>query len=101
MISPFAPHTSEELWSMLGHVGGLATAPWPVFDPAVAKADEIVVPVQINGKVRARLTVPAGLSEDDLRDRALADPAVRVHTGGKAVRKVVVAKGPLVSVVVG
>ena len=57
MISPFAPHMAEELWQMLGHVDGLAARRWPSFDPAVAKADEVVVPVQVNGKVRARLTV--------------------------------------------
>src|SRR5262252_2420045 len=54
MISPFAPHTAEELWRLLGHKGGLARAGWPSFDAEVAKADEVVVPVQINGKVRAR-----------------------------------------------
>ena len=101
MISPFAPHTAEEMWGMLGHEGGLARAAWPAFDAEVAKADEVVVPVQVNGKLRARLQVPAGLSEDELRERALADPAVQAHTAGKTVRKVVVAKGPLVSVVVG
>jgi leucyl-tRNA synthetase len=100
MLSPFAPHTSEELWQMLGHSGGLSRATWPTFDPDVAKADEVVVPVQVNGKVRARLTVPADLAEDDLRERVLADAAVKVHTNGKTIRKVVVAKGPLVSVVV-
>ena len=100
MLSPFAPHTAEELWCMLGHPDGLAKAVWPSFDPEVAKADEVVVPVQINGKVRARLTVPAGLSDDELRDRALADSAVRTYTTGKTILKVVVAKGPLVSVVI-
>ena len=101
MISPFAPHTAEELWQMLDHPEPIAAASWPVFDPEVAKAAEVVVPVQINGKVRARLTVPAGLSDEQLQDRALEDPAVRTHTTGKTIRKVVVAKGPLVSVVVG
>ena len=100
LISPFAPHTAEELWEMLGHAGGLAAASWPAFDAAVAQADEVVVPVQINGRVRARLSVPAGLSEDELRERALADLAVRSHTAGKMIRRVVVAKGPLVSLVV-
>ena len=60
MMSPFAPHTAEELWQMLGHAEGLTQAAWPSFDPEVAKAEEVVVPVQINGKVRARLTVPRG-----------------------------------------
>jgi leucyl-tRNA synthetase len=100
MLSPFAPHMGEELWERLGHTGGLAGAAWPSFDPEVAKPAEIVVPVQVNGKVRARVTAAAGASEDQLRQLALADAAVRAHTDGKTIRKVVVAKGPLVSVVV-
>jgi leucyl-tRNA synthetase len=100
MLGPFAPHTAEEMWEMLGHAEGLSRAGWPVFDAEVAKADEVVVPVQINGKVRARLTVRAGATDDELRDLALADSVVRNHTTGKTIRKVVVAKGPLVSVVV-
>ena len=85
---------------MLGNVEGLTQAAWPSFDANVAKAEEVVVPVQINGKVRARLTVRADASEDELRELALADAGVRHHTTGKTIRKVVVAKGPLVSVVV-
>jgi leucyl-tRNA synthetase len=100
MISPFAPHTGEELWEMLGHKGGLSGSTWPAFDADVAKADEIVVPVQINGKVRSRLTVPAEISEQELETRALADAAVKAHTQGKTIRKVVVVKGKLVSIVV-
>ncbi len=100
MLSPFAPHTAEELWLMLGHDGSLSRASWPSFDPEVARAEEIVVPVQINGKVRARLTVPAGASEDELRELALADGVVQNHTTGKVIRKIVIGKGPLVSLVV-
>jgi leucyl-tRNA synthetase len=100
MLSPFAPHTAEELWQMIGHSEDLQHATWPTFDPEVARAEEVVVPVQINGKVRARLTVEAGLTDDALRERVLAEPSVRAHTDGKTVRKVVVAKGPLVSIVV-
>ena len=66
----------------------------------MAKADEIVVPVQVNGKVRSRLTVSADASEQELERLALADPAVKTHTAGKTVKKVVVAKGRLVSLVV-
>lgn len=84
---------------MLGHADGLRAVPWPSYDPAVAAAEEVVVPVQINGKVRARLTLPAGLSDKEFEARALADPTVQGHLGGRTVRKVVVAKGPLVSVV--
>jgi leucyl-tRNA synthetase len=100
MLSPFAPHTAEELWELLGHAGGLAAAKWPAFDPELAKAAEVVVPVQINGKIRARLTLDANLSDDEIREAALADPAVKAHVQGKTVRKVLVAKGPLVSIVV-
>ena len=100
MISPFAPHSAEELWERLGHQGGLVRATWPSFDAAVAKADEVVVPVQINGKLRSRVTAPAGATEDQLRELALADETVRAHIAGRTIRKVVVAKGPLVSVVV-
>src|SRR5207237_3999497 len=70
MIAPFAPHTAAEVWHMLAHVGGLAAAKWPSFDPEVAKADQVEVPVQINGKVRARVTVPADASDDRLRELA-------------------------------
>jgi leucyl-tRNA synthetase len=101
MLAPFAPHTAEELWHMLDNADGIEKASWPTFDPEVAKAQEVVVPVQINGKVRARLTLEAGLSDEAIRERVLADPAVRAHIDGKTVRKVVVAKGPLVSIVVG
>ena len=101
MISPFTPHMAEELWEMLGHAGGVVAAGWPSFDEAVAKAEEIVIPVQINGKVRARLTVPADTSEDQLRELALADSQVTKHLEGKTVRKVVVAGGRLVSIVAG
>jgi leucyl-tRNA synthetase len=100
MLSPFAPHIAEELWEMLGHRDGLIAARWPEFSADVAKAEEIVIPVQVNGKVRSRLTVPAETSEQDLGRMALSDPAVLVHTTGKTVKKVVVAKGRLVSLVV-
>jgi leucyl-tRNA synthetase len=85
---------------MLGHRGGLTKATWPEFNAEVAKAEEIVIPVQVNGKVRSRLTVPAESSEKELEEMALADPAVMAHLAGKQVKKVVVAKGRLVSLVV-
>jgi leucyl-tRNA synthetase len=100
MMSPFAPHTAEELWHMLGNADELSAATWPSFDPEVVKATEIVVPVQVNGKLRARITAPADAGDDRLRELALADPAVRTYTDGKTIRKVVIGKGPLVSVVV-
>jgi leucyl-tRNA synthetase len=100
MLSPFAPHTAEELWEMTGHTGGIATATWPDFDELVAKPEEIVVPIQVNGKVRSRLTAAAGTPEDELRQRALADPAVRQYIDGKTIKTIVFAKGKLINVVV-
>jgi leucyl-tRNA synthetase len=101
MLAPFAPHMCEELWEALGHPGGIVAAGWPSYDDAVARASEIVVPVQVNGKVRGRITVAADATEDQLREAALADPQVKAHIAAKTVNKVVVAKGKLVSIVVG
>ena len=100
LLSPFTPHLCEELWERLGHTGGLTTVAWPTSDAAVARADEIVVPVQVNGKLRARLTVATGVSQEDLRAAALAQPSVRTHTTGKTVVRVVVVPGKLVNIVV-
>jgi leucyl-tRNA synthetase len=100
ILAPFAPHTAEEMWEMLGHETGLTAATWPEFSAAVAQADEIVIPVQVNGKVRGRVTVQADIGDEDLRRIALADPGVQAHVAGKTVKKVVIAKGRLVSVVV-
>jgi len=101
MISPFAPHTAEELWEGLGHADGLTTVPWPAYDQAVARAEQVTIPVQVNGKLRSRFTVAADASEDELREAALADPVVQGFLAGKALRKVVVAGGKLVNVVIG
>jgi len=101
MLSPFTPHMAEELWEMLGHAPGIVAAGWPAYDEAVARPDQIVVPVQVNGKVRGRLTVPADITEDDVRAAALADPQIQTHLEGKQIKKVVVARGKLVSIVVG
>jgi leucyl-tRNA synthetase len=90
LLSPFAPHLAEELWSALGRRGTLAYEPWPQFNPALTRADETEVPVQVNGKLRARLMVPADISEANLRERALADERVRAAIGDKRVVKVIV-----------
>jgi leucyl-tRNA synthetase len=99
MLAPFAPHTAEELWEMLGKDAGLTTASWPAFSADVARAEEIVVPVQINGKVRGRISVSPDTPEADLERAALAEPGVQAHLAGKAVKKIVVVKGRLVSIV--
>ena len=100
MLSPFAPHTMEELWEMYGHRDGLIAAKWPAFDAEVAKAEELEIPVQVNGKLRGVVKVPPGISDGELEKVALADANVQAHITGKTVKKVVVVKGRLVSIVV-
>jgi leucyl-tRNA synthetase len=101
MIAPFAPHTAEEMWERLGHADGLSVSSWPAFDAEAAREEAITVPVQVNGKLRSRLTVAASATEEQLREAALADAVVQGYTAGKTVRKVVIAGGKLVNVVVG
>jgi leucyl-tRNA synthetase len=100
LVSPFAPHTAEELWEAYGHDRGLGAAHWPRVDEAAARAESIVIPVQVNGKVRGRLTVDPDTTADELERLALSDPAILPYLAGKTVRKTVVAIGRLVSVVV-
>jgi leucyl-tRNA synthetase len=101
LLAPFAPHIAEELWHVLGHPQTLAYEPWPKHDPALTKADTIEVPVQINGKLKVRLTVAADIDEATLRSTALDDPRVRELLVGKEVRKVIVVPRKLVNIVVG
>jgi leucyl-tRNA synthetase len=101
LLSPFAPHLAEELWQLLGHKETLAYEPWPVHDEALTRAEEIEVPLQINGKVRSKVTVPAGSDEAALKSAALADERIRGMIEGKTIRKVIVVPGKLVNIVVG
>jgi leucyl-tRNA synthetase len=100
MLSPFAPHTMEELWQMYGHADGLGAARWPSFDADVAKAEELEIPVQVNGKLRGVVKVPPSITDAELETIALADANVQAHIAGKTVKKVVIVKSRLVSIVV-
>jgi leucyl-tRNA synthetase len=99
-LSPFAPHMCEELWERLGHAGGLGKVAWPSYDEVAAREEEVEIPVQVNGKLRARITVPAEATEPEIEAAALAAPSLVPHLGGKQVVKVIVARGRLVSLVV-
>jgi leucyl-tRNA synthetase len=101
LLAPMAPHLAEELWRALGRGESLAYAPWPSYDPALLKDDEIEVPVQVNGKLRARVTVPADADQGALEAAARADERVAALLEGKTVRKVIVVPGKLVNFVVG
>ena len=100
MLAPMTPHLAEELWEMLGHKAGLWTVAWPDFDSELAREDEVEVVVQVNGRVRARLKVAAGLGEAELIPKALAEPAVAQHINGKRVVKQIVVPDKLVNLVV-
>jgi leucyl-tRNA synthetase len=100
MLAPMTPHLAEELWEMLGHTEGLSKIGWPAFDPELAREEEVEVVVQVNGRVRARMKVAAGLGEADLVPKALAEPAVAQHINGKRVVKRIVVPDKLVNLVV-
>ena len=100
LLAPFAPYLAHELWEMLGEKGNLLKAPWPKFDAELAKEEELVIPVQINGKLRSRIVVPADASEETVLERALADEKVRAFIAGKQVVKKIYVPGKLVNIVV-
>jgi leucyl-tRNA synthetase len=100
LVSPFAPHAAEEMWERLGRRFSVVDRPWPASDAAAAREDEVELAVQVNGKVRGHVTVPADLAEEEVKQRALAEPRVAEHLAGKQIVKTVVVPGRLVSVVV-
>jgi len=101
LLAPFVPHVSEELWESLGHGKGIEADGWPAYDPAAAIEDELLVVVQVNGKLRGKVTVPASASEDEVKSAALADDKVKSFTEDKAVKKIIYVPGKLVNIVVG
>lgn len=101
LLSPFAPHLCEELWERLGRGGSIFQTSWPLFDPAVITAEEMVVVIQIDGKVRSRLVMPADADETAMREAALADERVKGWLSERTTRKVVVVPKKLVNIVTG
>jgi len=101
LISPITPHLAEECWASLGEEGLVVDAPWPVYDPGLAADDELVLPVQINGKRRGEIRVPPGTADDEVREIALSDAAVLRHLEGAQVRKVIVVRDRIVNIVAG
>jgi leucyl-tRNA synthetase len=101
MLAPMTPHLAEELWEMLGHKDGLWTVSWPAINEDLAKEDEVEIPVQVNGKVRGRVKVAAGASQEEVMERAREDAGVAGHLNGKAIRKVIFVADKMLNVVVG
>ncbi len=100
LLSPAVPHVTEELWEALGQPPSVVTASWPVWDDELAREDEITIVVQVNGKVRGRVTVGADAADEEIRKRALDDEKVRDYIEGKDIKNVVVVPRKLVNIVV-
>ncbi len=101
ILTPFAPHTAEELWERLGHPPFVSESAWPEADPALLAHDEVLLVVQVNGKVRGKLTVPAGLSEGDAIATARGDSKIAAYLDGRPIRKAIYVKDRLLNVVLG
>ena len=100
LLAPMAPYVAHELWEMTGEKGNLLKAPWPKYDPALAAEDEIEIPVQVNGKLRGKVVVPADSTDDQVEQAALADEKVKAAIAGKLIVKRVVVPKKLVNIVV-
>jgi leucyl-tRNA synthetase len=101
LLAPLAPHVAEEMWSRLGHPDSLATEPFPEADPAYLVDETVEIPVQVNGKFRSRVVVPAGADAEAVEAAARADDRIAALLEGRTVRKVVVVPGRLINFVVG
>jgi leucyl-tRNA synthetase len=100
LLAPFAPYLAHELWEMIGEQGTLLRSPWPKYDAELAKEEEIEIPVQVNGKLRGKVVVPADASEDFVLERALADEKVKAAIAGKQIVKKIYVPGKMVNLVV-
>src|SRR5256885_15689107 len=100
LLAPFAPYLAHELWEILGEKESLLRARWPKYVPELAKEEEIEIPVQINGKLRSRIIVPADASEDTIVEKALADEKIKAAIAGKKIVKKIVVPSKLVNIVV-
>lgn len=99
LLSPIAPHLAEELWNKLGHEGSISYEAWPQYDEAKLVDDEVEIVVQLNGKVKAKLTVPADATREQLEELAKNDARVKEQLEGKTIRKVIAVPGKLVNIV--
>ncbi|MHB1482856.1 MAG: class I tRNA ligase family protein, partial [Bellilinea sp.] len=99
MLAPVSPHITEELWARLGKPYSIHTQQWPKVDEEAARDVEITLVVQINGKVRDRIQLPAGVSEDEAKERTLASAAVQKYLEGKNPRKIIYVPEKLINIV--
>ena len=100
LLAPFAPHFAEEMWELLEHKESLSSASWPQYDPGLAREEKVEIVIQVNGKVRSRLSTSSEVSQEDIESLALEDERVRIHLAGKKVHRVIVIPKKLVNIVV-
>jgi leucyl-tRNA synthetase len=100
LLAPMAPYLAHELWEMTGETAPLLKSPWPRYDPTLATEDEIEIPVQVNGKLRGLVVVPAAATQDQIQEAAMADEKIKASLSGKSLVRVIVVPGKLVSIVV-
>jgi leucyl-tRNA synthetase len=100
LLAPFVPHIAEEMWEKLGNKESIFRAKWPVCDKTALIKDTMELPVQINGKLRSKIEVPSGTSEDEIKKMVLNDAAIIKWTEGKAPKKIIIVKGKLVNLVI-
>ena len=100
MLAPMTPHIAEEMWEVLGHSGGLWTVSWPIANAGLAKDDDLEIPVQVNGKLRGKLKVSAGISQEQIVKLATTDLLIAAHLTGKRIVKIIYVPNKLLNLVV-
>ncbi|NIQ01001.1 MAG: class I tRNA ligase family protein, partial [Nitrospinaceae bacterium] len=98
VLAPFAPHIAEEMWSRLGNKETIDHTPWPRVIPELLRTEEMLIVIQVNGKVRQKITVPAEIGEEDLKAQCLADPKIQSFLGDREVKKVISVPRKLVNI---
>ena len=100
LLNPFAPHMTEELWKLMGFKNHLAKTDWPHYDETIAALKTIEIPIQVNGKVRGRITIDADASKEEIENTAMNTEIIKRWTEGKTIRKVIVIPERLINIVV-
>lgn len=101
MLSPFAPHISEELWEAIGEKNSIFQHPWPSWDEELTKEEEVELVIQVNGKLRARLSIPVGLPDNEIKEKAINEPRISEMIKGKEIKNIILVKGRLINIVTG
>jgi leucyl-tRNA synthetase len=99
LLAPAAPHLAEEIWSLTGHTGSVHSQAWPVWDPELAWEEQVEIAVQVDSRVRAVIDVPAQAGQEEVLDKALAEPKVRQYLEGRRVKQIFFVPGRIINLV--